>query len=227
MPEIDVVIPTLNAATTLGRTLAALDECDGLAVAVTVCDGGSTDSTVTVARSADAVVVTAPAGRGAQLAAGAEAGRAAWLLFLHADTVLGDGWAPVVRCFTAREANTGKAGYFHLRFDSPDPRARRIERLVAWRSRTLGLPYGDQGLLISRALYSHLGGFRPMPLMEDVEIVRRIGRGNLVPLGIEAITSAARYERDGWLRRPLRNLICLALYFAGMRPAALQRLYAR
>lgn len=226
-PEIDVVIPTLNAGTTLGKTLAALEERDGLALGVTVCDGGSTDSTVTIARSAGTVVVTAPAGRGAQLAAGAAAGRAAWLLFLHADTALGSGWAPVVRGFTARKTNAGRAGYFHLRFDSPDPRARRIERLVAWRSRTLGLPYGDQGLLISRALYDCLGGFRPIPLMEDVEIVRRIGRGNLVPLGIEAVTSAARYERDGWLRRPLRNLTCLTLYFAGVRPPTLQRLYMR
>lgn len=225
--EIDVVIPALNAGATLGRTLAALDEHDGLSITVIVCDGGSTDDTVAVARRAGATVVTAPAGRGVQLAAGAEAGHAAWLLFLHADTVLADGWAPVVRGFAARKANAGKAGYFRLRFDSPDPRARRIERLAAWRSRALGLPYGDQGLLLSRALHDYLGGFRPMPLMEDVEFVRRIGRRNLVPLGIEARTSAARYERDGWLRRPLRNLSCLALYFAGVAPATLQRLYTR
>jgi rSAM/selenodomain-associated transferase 2 len=226
-PEIDVVIPTLNAGATLGKTLAALGEHDGLKITVTVCDGGSTDDTVAIARRAGARLVRAQAGRGVQLAAGAEAGRAAWLLFLHADTVPGTGWAPIIRRFAESTANVGKAGHFRLRFDSRDPWARRIERLAAWRSRTLGLPYGDQGLLVSRALYDHLGGFRPIPLMEDVEIVRRIGRGNLVPLGIEAVTSAARYERDGWLRRPLRNLTCLALYFAGMRPATLQRLYLR
>jgi rSAM/selenodomain-associated transferase 2 len=226
-PGIDVVIPALNAEATLGRTLAALDEHDALAITVTVCDGGSTDDTVAVARGAGATVVTAPAGRGIQLTAGAEAGSAAWLLFLHADTVLGRGWAPAVRGFASRKANAGKAAYFRLRFDSPDPRARRIERLAAWRGRTFGLPYGDQGLLLSRALYDYLSGFKPMPLMEDVELVRRIGRKNLVPLGIEAVTSAARYERDGWLRRPLRNLSCLALYFAGVAPSTLQRLYTR
>ena len=226
-PEIDVVIPTLNAGATLGRTLAALEDHEGLAITVTVCDGGSTDDTVAVARRSGATVVTAPAGRGTQLAAGAEAGSAAWLLFLHADTVLANGWAPVVRGFASRKANAGKAGYFRLRFDSADPRARRVERFAGWRSSSFGLPYGDQGLLLSRALYDYLDGFRPMPLMEDVEFVRRIGRRNLVPLGVEAVTSAARYERDGWLRRPLRNLSCLALYFAGVAPATLQRLYTR
>ena len=95
----------------------------------------------------------------------------------------------------------------------------------AGRCRRFGLPYGDQGLLISRAHYERLGGFRPLPLMEDVDLVRRIGRNDLVPLEADAITSAARYRRDGWWFRPLRNLTCLSLYFAGLPPQALRRLY--
>jgi hypothetical protein len=120
---------------------------------------------------------------------------------------------------------TAKAGYFRLRFASTDPRARRLERLVAWRCRTFGLSYGDQGLLIERRFYRQTGGFRALPLMEDVDLMRRIGRRNLVALDAEAITSAERYERDGWLARPIRNLSCLALYFAGLSPIVIKRLY--
>jgi hypothetical protein len=132
-------------------------------------------------------------------------------------------WAAAARQFMAD--GTAKAGYFHLRFDSADPRARRIERVVAWRSRACGLPYGDQGLLMGRDFYREIGGFHPLPLMEDVELVRRIGRRNLVELEANAVTSARRYERDGWLARPLRNLSCLALYFAGLSPNLIRRLY--
>jgi rSAM/selenodomain-associated transferase 2 len=224
--RIDVVIPTSNAAASLARTLAALDGDEhGLSLCITVCDGGSRDDTVAIARQAGITVLTAPAGRGGQLAAGAAAGSAPWLLFLHADTTLSAGWREAVRRFTADTANAGKAGYFRLRFDSLDPRARWIEHLAAWRCRMFGLPYGDQGLLIARAFYQRLGGFRPLPLMEDVAFVRRIGRDNVVLLEAQAVTSARRYESGGWLLRPLRNLSCLALFFAGVPPSVIKHLY--
>lgn len=216
--DIDVVIPTLNAARSLARTLESLN-----GERVTVCDGGSRDDTTTIARQAGADVVVSEPGRGRQLAAGALAGTAPWLLFLHADTTLSPGWAAAARQFMAM--TPPKAGYFRLRFASADPRARRVERLVDWRCRTFGLPYGDQGLLIERAFYRQLGGFRALPLMEDVDLVRRIGRRNLVALDADAVTSAERYERHGWLARPMRNLGCLALYFAGLPPAVIRRLY--
>ncbi|HYX03452.1 MAG TPA: TIGR04283 family arsenosugar biosynthesis glycosyltransferase [Reyranella sp.] len=221
-PGIDVVIPTLNEAAGLALTIAPLRD---VTRRVIVCDGGSTDDTQAIARDAGANVIASGPGRGRQLAAGAAASDAPWLLFLHADTVLGVGWRESVCRFVSDDSNSARAGYFSLRFASPDPRARRIERLAAWRCRTFGLPYGDQGLLMARAYYQRLGGFRPLPLMEDVDLVRRIGRRNLVALDAEAITSARRYERDGWLRRPLRNLACLVLYFAGLPAPLLQRLY--
>ena len=118
-----------------------------------------------------------------------------------------------------------RAGYFRLAFDDPASQARRIERLANWRSRSLGLPYGDQGLLISRACYDALGGFAALPLMEDVELARRLGRRRLVALPAAALTSAARYRRGGWWRRPLRNLTLLGLFYAGLPPAWLRRLY--
>ncbi|MPZ33194.1 MAG: glycosyltransferase [Rhodospirillales bacterium] len=222
----DVVIPTLNASASLARTLAALGGVDcPFSLSVTVCDGGSHDDTTAIARDAGALVVTTEASRGRQLAAGAIAGSAPWLLFLHADTALGSGWTDAVHGFRSDTANDVRAGYFRLRLASPDPRARRVERLAAWRCRRLGLPYGDQGLLMARAFYHRLGGFRALPLMEDVEFARRIGRRNLVELEADAVTSARRYERDGWLLRPMRNLSCLTLFFAGVPTTVIRRLY--
>ena len=117
------------------------------------------------------------------------------------------------------------AAVFRFVLDDEDARARRVERLTRWRARVLGLPYGDQGLLISRRFYEGLGGYRPIPLMEDVDLARRIGRRRLEVLEADAVTSSERYRRDGWIVRPLRNLTILALYFLGLPPRLLVRLY--
>ncbi len=224
---LSVVIPTLDAAESLVMALGSLDfgHRAGLIKEVVVADGGSQDATVSIAAKAAARVVESPPGRGAQLATGAAAARGAWLLFLHADTTLFVDWPSAVGEFIAEPANAERAGAFRLVLDDPDPRARRVERLANWRARALGLPYGDQGLLIARAFYERLGGYRPLPLMEDVELVRRIGRANLDELDSLAFTSAARYRTGGWWLRPLRNLSILALYFLGVSPARLKRLY--
>ena len=219
-PPLIIVIPTLNAAGCLARTLAACAGCP-----VVVADGGSTDGTPALARSLGAIVVGAAPGRGGQLAAGAAAAGGDWLLFLHADTCPEAGWAEAARGFMADPANAGRAGYFRFALDDRSPPARRLERLVAWRCRTLALPYGDQGLLLSRALYEAVGGFRPLPLMEDVDLVRRLGRARLAALPAAAVTSAERWRRQGWTRRSARNLACLALWFLGVPPRILRRLY--
>jgi hypothetical protein len=168
-------------------------------------------------------VIEAPGGRGSQLAAGARAAGSDWLLFLHADCQPMAGWENAIARFIA--GSPDKAGYFGLALDDPAPAARRLERLVAWRCRVLALPYGDQGLLISRRLYDTVGGYAAIPLMEDVDLVRRLGRDRLQPIGATMLASARRYRRDGYLRRPLRNLCCLALYFAGVGPARIARIY--
>ena len=224
---LSVIVPALDAAASLPASLAALDEARraGLLHEVLVVDGGSSDATAEVAARAGARVLAGPRGRGQQLSVGAAAAAADWLLFLHADTVLGPGWAAAARVFMARPEAHERAAVFRLALDDPDPRARRIERLARWRARALGLPYGDQGLLISRAFYQGLGGFRPLALMEDVELVHRIGRARLVTLEAEALTSAARYRAGGWWLRPLRNLSLLGLYFLGAPPKLLKRLY--
>lgn len=222
---LSIVIPTLNAAAALSGTLAALGEARaaGFPHEIVVSDGGSQDGTLDVARQADARIVMGSSGRGEQLARGAAAAQGDWLLFLHADTKLAPGWLDVVSAFTA--ADGGRAAYFRFALDDEHPSARRIERLVRWRCARLALPYGDQGLLIARRTYEAIGGFRPLPLMEDVDIARRLGSARLVALDHAAITSAHRYRRDGWWARPARNLICLSLYFLGIPPTLLLRFY--
>ena len=216
---LSVVVPTLNAAATLPATLAALR---GAAAEVVVADGGSADATAAVARGLGAAVVAAPRGRGTQLAAGIAAARGPWLLLLHADTRLGPGWAEAAR---GAMRDPGRAWHFRFALDDDSPAARRLERLVAWRSRALALPYGDQGLLLHRGLLDAAGGMRPLPLMEDVDLVRRLGRARLGALPVAALTSAARWRREGWLRRSARNLACLSLWFAGVPPRMILRLY--
>jgi rSAM/selenodomain-associated transferase 2 len=215
---LSAVIPALNAEAGLGACLAALAEADEIVVA----DGGSTDRTVEIGAAAGARIIRPGKGRGLQLHAGAEVASGDWLLFLHADTRLGAGWREAVRRHSERQPQS--TAYFRFRLDDAAWQARLVERGVALRVRLFGVPYGDQGLLVPRALYDAVGGYAPLPLMEDVDFVRRL-RARPVLLEAEAITSAARWRRDGWLSRSARNLACLALYRLGVSPERVARLY--
>jgi len=224
--DLSAIIPTWNAAAHLAATLAAL-AAEAPDLSVIVADGGSSDDTLSIAAVAGARVVAAPLGRGRQLAAGVAAAGTEWVLLLHADTGLEAGWRAASEAFMAVPDNAARAGYFRFALASNDRRARRLEWLVAWRCRRLSLPYGDQGLLIARRTLAEVGGIRPVPLMEDVDLMRRLGRRRLVALAPRAVTSAARFEVEGWYWRSARNLVCLSLWFAGVSPELIGRLYAR
>jgi rSAM/selenodomain-associated transferase 2 len=222
---ISLVIPTLNAAEPLRECLAAVAgaRMQGLVTEVVVADGGSTDGATNVAAEEGARLVRASGGRGGQLVAGCAAATGAWLLVLHADTRLEKGWEAAVRRHIAERPD--KAGWFRFRLDDPAEIARVWERGVNVRSRLFGLPYGDQGLLISQPLYDAVGGYRAQPLMEDVDLVRRLGRARLAEIPARAVTSSERFEREGYWRRSGRNWRLLARYLAGARPEELARDY--
>ncbi len=222
---LSIIIPTLNAAEHLPATADALlsGVTDGLTRELIVSDGGSTDNTVEVARELGAVIVEGASGRGQQIARGTFASKAPWMLILHADTCLSENWVWAVREHINGAA--GKAGYFRLRFDATGAAARVVARGANLRSRYLGLPYGDQGLLISRRLLKQVGGFPEVALMEDVIMAERL-KGRLVELDANAVTSPERYERDGWGRRVLRNLTTLTRYKLGANPDTLVKGYA-
>jgi rSAM/selenodomain-associated transferase 2 len=214
--SLTVLIPTLNEAGTLPACLAALAAGAALIHEIIIIDAGSTDATTSLASGR---VMTAPPSRGGQLAAGIAAARTEWLLLLHADTILSPNWPAALAA-----ARPDTAYYFQLRLASKHPAARVIEAMVARRCRFFALPYGDQGLLISKTLLSETGGMPNIPIMEDVALARAL-RGRLQPLAATATTSARRYERDGWLRRPVKNLFCLALYLCGTPPEKIRHLY--
>jgi rSAM/selenodomain-associated transferase 2 len=222
--ELSVIIPTLEAGQALPDCLAALFEGvrAGLIREVIVSDGGSGDATREIAEAAGAVLVTGPPSRGGQLRRGAAAAGGAWFLFLHADTLLPEGWAVAVRA----RMETGGAAAFRLRFDAGGMAARLAAGWANLRTVIFGLPYGDQALLVSRRDHDAAGGFRDIPLMEDVALARALG-GRIALLPLAVTTSAARYRREGWLRRGGRNLWLLALYLCGADPARLAARYRR
>ncbi len=227
---ISVIVPTLNAETGLAASLTSLVPAtvDGLVREVIVVDGGSSDRTLSIAEQAGATILSSDPGRGRQLCAGAEAARFPWLLFLHADTVLEPGWEQEVAAFIER-VEVGQrpetAAAFRFALDDLGFKPRVIEWGVAIRCTLLRLPYGDQGLLVPRRLYQQIGGFREMPLMEDVDLIRRLGRARTIILRARAVTSAVRYRRDGYARRTARNIACLGLFYLRIPARLIARLY--
>lgn len=219
-PRLSIVVPTLNAPKTLASCLACLNG----AHEVIVVDGGSGDDSRRIAEQNGATLLPSPRGRGIQLRNGADAASGDWLLFLHADTLLGADWTDAVERHMASAPDA--AGYFRFRLQSDAWQARLVETGVRLRAQMFGLPYGDQALLVRRALYDRIGGYRPLPLLEDVDLVCRLGRRRLRRLPADALTSAARWQEDGWLARSVRNIACLSLYLAGVSPERISSFYA-
>lgn len=224
---LSIIIPAYNAEGVLPLCLASLMPGleTGLIREVILVDGGSEDQTRRLAEGAGANVITAPEkGRAAQLVQGANEARGDWLLFLHADTALSRDWAERAKSHIAERKD--KAAAFTLAYRSDHPMAKVVARRANWRARTLGLPYGDQGLLISRKLYEEVGGYPNAPFMEDLKIVRAVGKTRLTILSAEARTDASKYDRDGWRKRSWRNAILVTRYFLGAHPEKLAKSYS-
>lgn len=223
-PALSVIIPCLNEAERLPRTLAGVEEGGG-GCEVVVVDGGSTDGTREVAAAHPAVrLVRAPRSRGVQLNTGAAAARGEHLFFLHADTLPPADFA--ARILRVLDRPGVVAGSFRLAFDAGGP----VLRFYSWCSRVNHplFTYGDQGLFLRRATFERIGGYAPIPLLEDVEIQGRLrARGRFVKVPEPATTSARRFEARGAVRQQVVNALLVVAFRAGASPAALAPLYAR
>ena len=220
---LSVIIPVLNSAPRLGPVLAALAVglAEGLIAEVIFADGGSTDETEQIAEATGARFIACQRGRGVQLATGAEQAKGAWLLFLHDDTILPGNWPELVSEALREPAHSF---CFCLRFDDPSWQARWLAGWANRRTNWFGLPFGDQGLLIPRETYDKAGGFRSIPLMEDVDLVRRLHPRPRLLKG-DIVTSAERYRRNGWWRQSWQNGWRQLRFLLGVSPKKLAKDY--
>lgn len=225
MGPLSVVIPTLDEAERLPRLLEDLRALDDVIGEVIVVDGGSRDGTVSVARQRGATVVESDPGRGRQLRAGSRAARGPWLFFVHADCRLPPDSADRLRAFL-RTASSDDFAHFRFELEGTGPFVHFIEFGQRLRERLYGLVYGDQGLVVSRALYEQVDGHPEWPLMEDVGVIDRLEEaGRRVALAAALPTSARRYAREGGLRAWLRNAVLIARFRLGASPDLLARSY--
>jgi rSAM/selenodomain-associated transferase 2 len=221
---IAVIVPTLNEADAIDAALASIaGEID---VRIVIADGGSSDDTRDRAAAAGATVIVVRGGRGAQQNAGADAAAGELLLFLHADTRLPPGWAPTVRRILADRRVA--LGAFRLSIDGATWGERVVAAGANLRSRSWGLPYGDQALFLRRETFERLGGFAPLPIMEDWDLARRArDLGRIAVAGTAVVTSPRRWRRLGVMRTLLRNQIMLAGIRLGVPPDRLASFYRR
>lgn len=224
--RLSVVVPTLDEERSLPALLERLRRAgpDG-ADEVVVADGGSRDGTLRAAREGGARVVRGEPVRGAQLAQGGREASGELLLFLHADCLPEDGALALVRAALLPRGTAATA--LRQRIDAPGLVYRAIERAADLRVRLLGIVYGDSALGVRRDVYAAVGGFRALPLFEDVDLSRRLrraGRVVLVP-GARVRVSARRWEQEGVLRRTAGNWMLTAAYLAGVDPRRLARRY--
>ena len=218
MPPVSVIIPVYRDAEALTRTLAATD-FSGTNLIVALTPGEDSLVELRLARP-DIVWVDAPRGRARQMNAGAATATGEWLVFLHADTRLPPGWTEAIDA--ARRDPRVNAGCFRFALESRSPMARVIELGARARVALLGLPYGDQAIFVRRDAFEALRGYADLPIMEDVDLVRRLRRrGSLFRSALPAMTSARRWERDGWVRRTALHLALILLYFCGVAPERL------
>ncbi|MBI4948996.1 MAG: TIGR04283 family arsenosugar biosynthesis glycosyltransferase [Deltaproteobacteria bacterium] len=217
--KVTVIIPTLNEAADIARAVSSAKRT----AEVIVADGGSRDSTREIASGLGATVIETPRGRGLQMDEAAKLAKGDVLLFLHADTMLPEGWFKEIERALVDPGTI--AGAFGLRIGSTHPWFRVVEAVVRLRYRALGVIYGDQAIFARKDEFFKAGGFRKLPLMEDVDCVKRLrGLGRVRLLKGSVVTSPRRWEAGGMVGNTLKNGLILALYMAGVPP---ERLYDR
>lgn len=226
--KISIIVPVLNESAGINKTidhLWSMKTGSGLSTEVIVVDGDPAGKTIDTVEDDRVITTVEKTGRARQMNCGAALANGEILLFLHADTRLPDD--SLILIDAACSKLELKAGAFDLAIDSEGMIFRLIEKTASLRSRLTGIPYGDQAFFFSADYFRRLGGFADVPIMEDVEIMRRIKRrgDKIVFLPRSARTSARRWKKEGVIKCTIRNRLLVTLYAAGMDPQRLARFY--
>ncbi|MCL6752985.1 TIGR04283 family arsenosugar biosynthesis glycosyltransferase [Nostoc sp. CCCryo 231-06] len=222
--RISIIIPTLNEAENIKEAIATTQLNTN--IEVIIVDGGSKDDTIKIAQSLGVKVISSSPGRAVQMNTGAVAATGEILLFLHADTCLPTGFDDMVR--TALQQPGTVAGAFKLRIDAPLLSLRWVELGVNLRSHFYQMPYGDQAIFLTKAVFQQIGNFPELPIMEDFELMRRLKRtGRIVIIPTPVVTSARRWLQKGVFKTTLLNQIVIIAYLLGVSPERIRCWYRR
>lgn len=226
VPRFSLIVPVVHEAECINALLAHLRRLSGQERSeIIVVDGSAHGETLKAIHDQEIITLTATPGRAAQMNAGAALARGEILIFLHADTELPPDALPRIEALMQEHRHVG--GAFDLRIQSPRWIFRVISALASFRSRLLRIPYGDQAFFIRRTYFERIGGFKEVPLMEDIELMRRIKKagGTIAFISEPVWTSARRWEEEGILYCTMRNLVLSSLYYVGVSPRRLARFY--
>ena len=223
-----VIIPVLNEAPVINHTVEHARHIGAHCnFEIIVVDGDAEGRTINKIKHSEALTITARRGRGTQMNAGATIAKGDILIFLHTDTKLPmDAFTDISAALCERNYD---AGAFTLGIESDRFTYRVIEKMVSIRSGITKIPYGDQAIFVKKKVFTALGGFQEIPLMEDVEFMRRLKKNgySICVLPKEVKTSARRWEQEGIFYCTVRNWLLITLYLAGVRPEKLVRFYYR
>jgi len=226
--KISIIIPVLNESGDINNTiehLKGLITSTNVPAEIIVVDGDPQGKTIAVLRDKNTITTTSKTGRASQMNKGAALATGKIFLFLHADTRLPDEGLNLI--IDSCDGKTAKAGAFDLSIASERKVFRLIETMANVRSHLTGIPYGDQGLFFHADYFRALGGFADIPIMEDVEIMRRMKKreDKIVFLKDTVQTSPRRWQKEGVWKCTLRNWSLVSLFVAGVKPQKLAKFY--
>jgi rSAM/selenodomain-associated transferase 2 len=223
MPQVSLIIPVFRDTAEASKLLVTLVPDSRVEIIIVDGDCDLNLDKIAASRTDVKLLRTSP-GRGRQMNVGGTSATGNWLLFLHADCRLPHKWLTAIDSAGQDSATVG--GWFQFQLNTQVWQARILEYFVALRIKILHLPYGDQGIFVKKMVFKKLGGFREWPLMEDVDFVRRLQKnGKVYPSVLSVITSARRWEQDGWVKRSARNLALMSLYLIGVSVTQLAKWY--
>ena len=224
--QFSIIIPVFNESRIINTTIVQLAELTfGGRFEIIVVDGNPAGNTISVIDHYGIKKIIGSKGRGSQMNTGAVTAAGDVLLFLHADTLLCyDALDQIMLAFQQHDI---VGGAFDLEITSPNKLFRLIERAASIRSRLTRIPYGDQAIFVRKRFFDQIGGFKDIPIMEDVELMQRVKRsGNKIKfIPRKARTAARRWEKEGVIRCTLRNWMLIALYLFGVPPEKLKTWY--